>query len=54
MSNASRRRLKLFKAGLLMTASILLRVLHFIAVLLPASSRKQGSSSSSSSDGGGE
>jgi len=57
MSDASRRRLKLVKAGLLMTASVLLNVLRFAAVVLSAvSSGKRGSSSSSSSssDGGGE
>ncbi|MGI3226209.1 hypothetical protein ACRJ4B_22530 [Streptomyces sp. GTA36] len=48
MSDATRRRLKLLKAGLLMTASVVLRVLHFIAVLLPKSSGNRSSSSSSS------
>jgi len=52
MSDATRRRLKLLKAGLLMTASVVLRVLHFIAVLLPKSSGNRSSSSSSSYDGG--
>jgi hypothetical protein len=56
MSDTTRRRLKLLKAGLLMTASVVLRVLHFIAVILPRSSRKRGSSpftsSDTSSDGG--
>ncbi|MCX4906768.1 hypothetical protein [Streptomyces sp. NBC_00878] len=56
MSDTTRRRLKLLKAGLLMTASVVLRVLHFIAVILPRSSRKRNSSpftsSDSSSDGG--
>ncbi|MDQ1037183.1 putative membrane protein YgcG [Streptomyces sp. V3I8] len=52
------RRFKLFRAGLLMTASVLLRALHVIGVLLSNSSGGRGSSSSSSSssssDGGGE
>jgi len=54
MSDATRRRLKLLKAGLLMTTSVVLRVLHFIAVLLPKNSGNRSSSSSSSYDGGGE
>ncbi|MFI1483342.1 hypothetical protein [Streptomyces sp. NPDC020747] len=52
MSDTTRRRLKLFKAGLLMTASVVLRILHFIAVLLPKSSGNRSSSSASSYDGG--
>lgn len=53
MSDSTRRRLKLLKAGLLMTASAVLRVLHFIAVLLPKSSGNRGSSSSSYDGGDG-
>ncbi|KAA0923321.1 hypothetical protein [Streptomyces apricus] len=63
-SVATRRRLKLLKAGLLMTAWVLLRVLQFLVVLVwtlvsafvSSSAGRRGafssSSSSSSSDGG--
>lgn len=54
MPDVTRRRLKLIEAGLLMTASALLRVLHFIAVVLSAFSGKRGPSSTSASGGGAE
>ncbi|MFE9686388.1 hypothetical protein [Streptomyces sp. NPDC006285] len=53
MSDVSRRRLTLFGAGLLMTASVLLRMLHVVAVVLTDSSRKRGSGSSSSNGNDG-
>ncbi|WAU85851.1 hypothetical protein O1Q96_42805 [Streptomyces sp. Qhu-G9] len=51
MSDATRRRLRLIEAGLLMTASVVLHVLHFVALLLPRSSGGRSSAFSSGSSG---